>query len=91
MLIAAIYTSVGSCLLPFCYYQDHAGLGMWWYSKIKYFIGAGLQVKRFSPSLAWQDCGGLQADMVLKKELRVLHLDLKLIESLIDTGHGLSF
>jgi hypothetical protein len=39
--------------------------------KGKHLVGAGLQFQRFSPLMSWQ------ADVVLEKERRVLHLDLK--------------
>jgi hypothetical protein len=42
--------------------------------KEKYLIGAGLPSQRFSPLLCGK-YGSLQADMVLDKEWRDLHLD----------------
>jgi hypothetical protein len=44
--------------------------------KGKYLIGAGLQFQRFSLLLLGED-SGMQADMMMKKKLRVLHLDLQ--------------
>jgi hypothetical protein len=45
--------------------------------KKKHLIGAGLQIQRFSSLSSWWEHGGTLADMVLEKELRVLHLDQK--------------
>jgi hypothetical protein len=45
-------------------------------SEGKHLIGAGLQVQRFSPLSSWWEHGSVQTNMVLEKELRVLHLDL---------------
>jgi hypothetical protein len=42
--------------------------------KGKYLIGAGLQIKRFTSLLSWQETGSNQADMGLE-EPRNLHLD----------------
>jgi hypothetical protein len=42
--------------------------------KEKYLIGADLQVQRFS-LLSWWKCNSMQADIVLEKELKALHLD----------------
>jgi hypothetical protein len=41
--------------------------------KGKHFIGTGLQLPRF---ISWWEAWQFQADMVLEKELRLLHLDL---------------
>ena len=43
--------------------------------KRKHFTGAGLQFQRFNPLSSWGKHGSIQTDMVLGKELRVLHLD----------------
>jgi hypothetical protein len=43
--------------------------------KGKHLIGASLLFQRFSPLLSLWKHGSVQADMVLEKELRVLHLD----------------
>ena len=45
--------------------------------KGKHLVGAGLQVQRLSPLSSWWKDRIMQADMVLEKELRVLHLDLQ--------------
>ena len=45
--------------------------------KGKHLIGAGLQFQSFSPLSSWKKHGSMQADMVLEKEPRVLHLDPK--------------
>ena len=58
--------------------------------KRKHLIGAGLQVRR---SLVHHCHGGkpgsVQADMVLEKELRVLHLDGQAPGRETDAGSGL--
>jgi hypothetical protein len=46
-------------------------------TKDNILVGAGLQVQRFSPVLSRQEHGSIQADMVLEKDLRILHLVLK--------------
>ena len=43
--------------------------------KRKHLIGVGLQVQRFSPLLHGRKHGVMQTDMVLKKDLIVLHLN----------------
>jgi hypothetical protein len=61
--------------------------------KGRYLIGAGLQFQRFSPSSSWWEHGGMQAGMVLEKEVRVLHLDLQAADedcAQMDTGHSLN-
>ena len=40
-------------------------------------VVGGLQFQRFNPFLSWQEDAGMQADMVLEKKLRALHLDLQ--------------
>ena len=47
----------------------------------KTFVWGWLTVQRFSPLTSWLGCGDMQADMVLEKELRVLHLDQQAIGS----------
>ena len=42
--------------------------------KGQHLIGAGLQFQRFSPLSSWWVACSVQADVVLEKELRVLHL-----------------
>jgi hypothetical protein len=41
-------------------------------NKGKHLIGSGLQFQRFSPLSSWWEIW--QADVLLEKELRVLHL-----------------
>ena len=48
--------------------------------KGKHSFGAGLGFQRFNSSSLWREHGRAQADMVLEKELRILHLDLKAAE-----------
>ena len=59
--------------------------------KAKHFIGAGLQVQKFSPLSSWQEHGSVQADMVLEKKLRVLHLDLKAARRRLSSTLGRNF
>ena len=55
----------------------------------KHFIRVDLQIQRFSP-LSWWGAWWMQADMVLEKELRVLHPDLQAAEERA-TRPGLGF
>ena len=59
------------------------------YDKKKTFNWADLQ---FQSSVHYHNrkYGSLQADMVLEKELRVLHLDLQATEETCHTGYSLS-
>jgi len=76
-------------------YQDHGNS-----FKVKHFIGAGLQLQRFSLYHHARKHGSMQADMMLE-ELKVLHPDPKATrrrlfssgsheETLFQTGQGLS-
>lgn len=58
------------------------------YYKRKGLIEAGFQVQRFSP-LSWPEHGGVQTDIVMEKELKVLHWNGRQQEEV--TGIGLSF
>ena len=62
-------------------YHDHSNS-----YKEKHLIGAGLQFQ--SLYCHGRDHGRMHADMVLEKEMRVLHLDLK--ETVCHTGCSLS-
>ena len=53
--------------------------------KENHFIGAGLQSRGSVHYHHGRRHGGMQADMVLEKKLRVLHLDLKK-ETVCHTG-----
>jgi hypothetical protein len=58
-------------------------------NKGKHFIGAGLEFQRFHPLSSRWEHGSIQADMVLEKELRILHLDWKATGNCY-TGQSLS-
>ena len=58
--------------------------------KGKHFIGAGLQFRRLVHCHHERKHGAIQAEMVLEKELRVLHPDLTEAGRERDTGSGLS-
>jgi hypothetical protein len=58
--------------------------------KKKHFIGAGIQFRGLVLCHHGRKHGGTQADMVLEKELRVLHLDQQAAESMCHTGCSLS-
>jgi hypothetical protein len=48
-----------------------------------------LTVQDFSPLFSWQKAFGvMKADMVLKRELKVLHLDLQVAGSIRHTGQA---
>jgi hypothetical protein len=49
--------------------------------KGKHLIGAGLQFQRFGPLSSRQKDGGIKANMVLEKGLRVLRFDSKATRS----------
>jgi hypothetical protein len=48
--------------------------------KEKYFIGTGLQLQRFSSSSSWREECQYTCTHGLKKELRVLYVDLQAAE-----------
>jgi hypothetical protein len=58
--------------------------------KGKHLIGTSLQVQRFSHYNHDKKHGEMQANMVLEKGLRVLHLDPQAAEGDRHTGSGLS-